>query len=600
MATRKRVAVPHLPPAKAGGTPTCGRAPSKEKAMAVGSFCLVLHGHLPYVLRHGVWPHGEDWLYEAAAETYLPLLATIDECRFLNGNPRLTIGLTPILLEQLSQDYFKHGFERYLDDRIRRARSDHAEFKKTGQAHLAYLATRWEQFYTKLGEQFAGIGRDIPKAYAAQAASGAVQILTSAATHPYVPLLLEDASVRAQIRAGLASSERILGFRPRGLWLPESGYRPSGQWQPPIPWGGARIRPGLEHLVADEGITHFFVEHHLIEQSRSEWVNNGDGLWHKVTWDEAPNNPQRGWRSVHEPAYVNSDGTAVPRAAAMARDPEICEQVWSGACGYPANGTYLEFHKKHGERRGLRYWKITGTGIDLGRKDPYYPDDVQSRIYEHARHFCNQVKERLHEHRRRTGRPGVVTACFDAELFGHWWFEGPRFLKDVMLTLNADPDVDLATAEGYLKAHPPDKLVSLPAGSWGEGGDHRVWANDKTAWMWEVEYRCETIFGKLTFGLPWQKRRQLREVLQKAARELLLLQASDWPFVITRGQAIDYGIKRFTQHVARFECLTDIAEKLGSDSEYLGKLSEIEKFEVQDADIHDTVFPRVDLAWWNA
>jgi len=261
---------------------------------------------------------------------------------------------------------------------------------------------------------------------------------------------------------------------------------------------------------------------------------------------------------------------------------------------------YLEFHKKHGEKRGLRYWKITGTRVDLGRKDPYYPDDVPGKVFQHARHFCDQVKERLWAYRNQTGRHGTVAACFDAELFGHWWFEGPQFLRDVMLTLNADPDVELSTAAQYLRDHPPDKVVSLLGGSWGEGGDHRVWANDKVAWMWEVEYRCETIFGKLTFTLPWRRERRLREILEKAGRELLLLQASDWPFVISRGQAVDYGIKRFMQHVSRFECLADVAEKLAADPDALSKLTDVEKFEVQDAEIHDTVFPRIDLDWWNA
>jgi 1,4-alpha-glucan branching enzyme len=284
----------------------------------------------------------------------------------------------------------------------------------------------------------------------------------------------------------------------------------------------------------------------------------------------------------------------------MARDPRICEQVWSGAIGYPANGVYLEFHKKHGQRRGLRYWKVTSTGVGLGGKAPYYPDDISGKVYEQARHFCDQIKARLYEHRRRTGRHGVVAACFDAELFGHWWFEGPQFLRDVCLTLNADPDVDVCTAGEYLRAHPPDKIVSLPEGSWGEGGDHRVWVNDKVNWMWKIEYRCETLFGKLTFNLPWRRQKKLREILEKAGRELLLLQASDWPFVITRDQAVDYGIKRFMQHVSRFECLADVAERLAADPDALSKLTDVEKFEVQDAEIHDTVFPRIDLDWWNA
>jgi 1,4-alpha-glucan branching enzyme len=565
---------------------------------SIGSFCLVLHSHLPYVLNHGVWPHGEDWLYEAAAETYLPLLAIIDECEFLNAPAKITIGLTPVLLEQLAHEHFKKGFEHFLADRVARARADRGDFERNGDGHMAYLATRWEDWHNNLNAQFQGIDRNIPRAFAERAQKGLIEILTSNATHGYMPLLFEDASIRAQIRAGVASSERILGFRPTGMWLPECAYRPGGPWDPPIPWGHKNYRIGIEHLVADEGIDHFFVEHHLIENARSEFVNN-DGYFHRVGWDEADKYPARGWRSVHEPHNVNSDGSGPGRASAFGRDPQICEQVWSGSIGYPAAGEYLEFHKKWGRKRGLRYWKITGPKTDLGDKHLYYPDDVTSRLFEHTQHFCNAVRDRLHGYRHRTGRHGVVVACFDAELFGHWWFEGPRFLRDVILTLNADPLFDLCTTAEYLQRHPPDKVVSLPEGSWGEGGDHRVWTNDQINWMWEIEYRCEATFGRLTCELPWQQDEQIRTLLEKAGRELLLMQASDWPFVIRRGQAIDYGIKRFMQHVARFECLADIAEKLGQDSDYLGRLTEVEKFEVQDADVHDVVFQKVNLNWWN-
>ncbi len=564
----------------------------------VGSFNLVLHGHLPYVLHHGTWPHGEDWLYEAAAETYLPILAMIDECVFLNGNPRLAIGLTPVLLEQLSHEYFKRGFERYLADRVDQAQTDRAELQRAGHGHLAYLAQRWERWYGGLIEQFHAHDRDIPKAYADRARDGLIQILTSCATHAYLPLLLEDASIRAQIRAGVASSQRILGTAPRGMWLPECAYRPSGAWQPPINWAGKERRVGVEHLVADEGVTHFFVEHHLIENCRSEQVFN-HGQWWKVGWDEAGGYPGRGWRSVLEPHGVNSDGTGLARVCAFARDAQACQQVWSGSIGYPAAGEYLEFHKKWSPRRGLRYWKVTGKDVDLGAKHLYYPDDVPAKIHQHARHFCDYVKHRLHEYRRDTGRHGLVTACFDAELFGHWWFEGPGFLRDVLLTLNADPEIDLCTPEEFLERHPTDKVAALPEGSWGEGGDHRVWANDQVNWMWEIEYRCESVFGKHTFQLPWQHDREIRGLLEKAGRELLLMQASDWPFVIRRGQAIDYGIKRFIQHVSRFENLVHIAEKVAADSKYLGQLTEVEKFEIQDADIHDVIFPTIDLNWWN-
>jgi len=565
--------------------------------MAIGSFCLVLHGHLPYVLRHGVWPHGEDWLYEAAAETYLPILSMIGHCALHNAPPRFVMGLTPVLLEQLSHEHFKDGFEHYLNDRIERAGQDRKDFEQWDNGHLMHLADRWAKWHQELLEHFRDIDRDIPAAYAKAARDGHIQILTSMATHGYAPLLYEDSSIRAQLRAGLASSHRILGFQPKGMWLPECAYRPGGPWNPPNGWAGKENRIGVEHLIADETINHFFVENHLIENARSEWVNN-DG-WQRVGWDEAQKYPSRGWRSVNEPHLVNSDGSGPGRVTAFARDPHVCEKVWSGSIGYPATGEYLEFHKKHGPKRGLRYWKVTGKNVDLGDKAHYYPDDIAGKVYEHAQDFYNTIKAKLHEYHNRTGRQGVVVATFDAELFGHWWFEGPQFLRDVVLQFHSDPDIDVKTAEQIVNEQPADKTVSMPEGSWGDGGDHRVWTNDKINWMWDIEYRCEANFGKATMQLPWRENEKIKTMLEKAGRELLLLQASDWPFVITRGQAIDYGIKRFMQHVSRFETLINIAEKLGEDSGYLGQLTEVERHEIEDADLHDIIFPDIDLNWWN-
>jgi 1,4-alpha-glucan branching enzyme len=547
-----------------------------QKYKAVGSFCLVLHGHMPYVLHHGVWPHGEDWLYEAAAECYLPLLALVDECQHLNCNPQIAIGLTPVLLEQLAHEDFASGFEKYLMERVSRARADKADFKRQGLTHMAYLADRWEIFFNSLAEQFDRIERNIAKAFAEQMDRGLIQILTSSATHAYLPLLLEDSCVRAQVRAGVSSSQRILGLRPMGIWLPEGGYRPGGPWRPAIPWGVNNGRLGIDQIIADENLSHFFVENHLLEKFE---------------------NPPEA--AVREPFFVNNNGNGSIQTVAFARDPEICKQVWCGFVGYPADGLYLEFHKRHSQRRGLRYWKVTDRRCGLDDKQLYYPDDTTGKIYEHAKHFCHEVKRRLTEYYQRTGRHGVLVACFDAELFGHWWFEGPRFLRDVLLTLNADPEVELCTPQAYLAKYPPQRSVSLSEGSWGEGGDHRVWTNQKFDWMWRIEYRCEALFGKLTYHLPWRKHRALRKILEKAGRELLLLQASDWPFVIARSQADEYGIKRFMGHVARFECLTDIAENLAEDSKYLYSLNKVQKFELLDAEVHDVIFPQIDLNWWN-
>ena len=564
----------------------------------LGDVCIVLHGHLPYVLHHGQWPHGEDWLYEAAAETYLPLLAMAHEIRFLGARPAVTLGLTPVLLEQLAHARFKEGFTEYLADRIDRAKRDRLEFESKNDGyhqHMAYLAQWWGEFYEKLAQHFDSIKKDIPAAFAALARDGELELLTSTATHGYLPLLMEDSSIRAQIRGGVASSERILGYKPTGMWLPECAYRPAGPWRPPVVFDNQRDRIGVEHLVADEGVDHFFVEHHLIEQSRSEGLME-NGKFQKVGWDEGPNYPGRGWYDIHEPAWVNSDG-GPGRCVAFARDPRVCEQVWSGSVGYPAHSDYLEFHRKHGERRGLRYWKISGKGVDLGNKQPYDPYPTTARVHEQASHFCNLIKTRLHEYRGKTGRTGMVTACFDAELFGHWWFEGPAFLRDVLLNLHHDEEINVCTTSERMKNHVPDKVVAMPEGSWGEGGDHRVWMNDQTRWIWEVEYRAEASFGKATFDMDWRnpKNKHLRELLEKAGRQLLLMQASDWPFVISRGQAIDYGIKRFVLHAGRFENLMSIAECVARGD----TLNDMQKFEIKDADIHDVIFPTIDLNWWN-
>ncbi len=157
----------------------------------------------------------------------------------------------------------------------------------------------------------------------------------------------------------------------------------------------------------------------------------------------------------------------------------------------------------------------------------------------------------------------------------------------------------MRTAGDFLQAVGPDKTLRLPSGSWGEGGDHRVWADPQLKWLWDIEYRCEALFGKLTYHLPWRQKPQISKILQKAGRELLLLQASDWPFVITRKQAPDYGIKRFIQHFSRFELFTEIAERLAENSHYLTGMDEVQKLQIKEADMSDVIFKDIDLNWWN-
>ncbi|MGD1277983.1 MAG: 1,4-alpha-glucan branching protein domain-containing protein [Tepidisphaeraceae bacterium] len=559
---------------------------------SLGSLCIVLHGHLPYVLHHGSYPHGEAWLYEAATETYLPLLDLIGQCALLKARPAITIGLTPVLLEQLAHEDFKTGLEAYLKHRMARASDDQREFEKSGQAHQAHLARWWQSWYADRLEHFHRIGRDIPREFAQRVSEGHIQVLTSSVTHAYLPLVLTDQSIRAQIAAGTAVTRRRLGIEARGLWLPECAYRPHwDHWLPSVLYGDARDRPGLETFMADAGITHFFVDTDLITQSEAMGTFDG-GRFQSVAPAQVHWDTQRGWREVLEPVGVVSEPQA-PRCFALGRHPGVSEQVWSGSVGYPGNSVYLEFHKKHGHR-GLRYWKVTDNKSDLGKKDLYQPDDVAGKIHEHATHFCSVVRQVLQEYHQRTGRRGVCVAPFDAELFGHWWFEGPRFLRDVILTMSHEASVSLSTAQEALDRHPPDKVVRLPEGSWGEKGNHSVWMNDKTRWMWEVEYRAERSMVEMVRQLPWKSDYSVAEHLRRAGRQLLLLQASDWPFVVHTSGAVDYGIQRFSGHATNFERASQIAQQCAAAA----ALSDLQRIEMQDMDAHDSVLDEIDLNWW--
>jgi 1,4-alpha-glucan branching enzyme len=558
----------------------------------LGTLCIVLHGHLPYVLHHGTYPHGEAWLYEAAAETYLPILDMIGEAALLNARPALTMGLTPVLLEQLAHERFKTGFVAYLAERRDRAIQDRKGFERGNNLHFAYLATRWEEWYQKWLERFEAIGRDIPGEYAKRCREGHIQILTSNATHAYMPLLLNDQSIAAQMSAGVAASEKRLGFKPRGMWLPECAYRPTwDHWMPSVLYDNPRHRDGLENFIARAGVTHFFVDTHLITSAHPLGVVE-NGNFRSVSdaqlhWDQ-----RRGWRSPLEGVGVISQ-PEMPKVYAFGRHPRVSEQVWSGSIGYPGTGQYLEFHKKHNDR-GLRYWKVTDNKTDLGGKHPYYPDDIKGKVFEHAQHFCDVVKHVLGEYQFATNRQGTCVASFDAELFGHWWFEGPQFLRDVILTLANSPEVKLKTAEEALYHHPPDKAMRLPEGSWGKKGDHSVWINDRTRWMWEIEYRAENRMLKLLHELPWRQNEKVRQMMQRSGRELLLLQASDWPFVIDSHGAVDYGIQRFGGHATQFDRATLMAEEIAGGQ----TLSPLREIELRELDAHDNIFPDIDLNWW--
>jgi 1,4-alpha-glucan branching enzyme len=286
--------------------------------------------------------------------------------------------------------------------------------------------------------------------------------------------------------------------------------------------------------------------------------------------------PEPNRRTTFQPYWV-----AEPRVAAVGRNIETGLQVWSADHGYPGDFVYREFHKKDGES-GLHYWRVTGARVELGDKDLYDPYAGFERTKDHAAHFTALVENEVAAYASTSGKYGVVSAAYDTELFGHWWFEGVAWLKEVLRELSQSPSVALTGAAEYVRDHPPEDVVALPEGSWGQQGTHFTWMNADTAWMWPIingaQRRMEDIVASHG-SAP-------REALAQLARELLLLESSDWPFLVTTGQARQYAELRFTEHVERFETLAGQIASGNVDLASVGSMYERDKL-FADADPRD-------------
>jgi 1,4-alpha-glucan branching enzyme len=536
------------------------------------AFAFVLHSHLPYARGAGRWPHGEEWIHEAILGTYLPLLTTLHDLRAAEVPFRLTLGLTPVLIEQLADRDVIHRSIQYLDDQIRRAEADRKILAAEGQQHRAELATFYATVYRTLGSAYVQrFDGDIVGAFADLARTGHVEVLTSAATHGYLPLL-DEATVHLQLATGRRSSRRLMGIEPTGVWLPECAYR-----------------PGLEDILEDHGFTHFFTDADLLggrsvatgsmRRSPRERERSGAALA-ALAVAERPRSAALEDTDVFHPYLV-----AGSDVAAVARHPEVSGQVWSATFGYPGDPYYREFHRKD-DRSGLRYWRVTDHTSGLGEKREYVPHLASERVHQHADHFIGTVRTELAAQRARTGRDGLLTVTFDSELFGHWWFEGVDWLAAV-LRRAAEGGPETTTVADRLAVDPPQERIDLREGSWGKDNDHSTWLNERTAWIWHELGRIEDRFAAIRTEAGPDELHQ--RALRQAARELLLASSSDWPFLLTTGQAADYAVERFRSHALRFHRACELARRGTADDEV----------ELRSLEHADNPFPDVDLGAFN-
>lgn len=516
--------------------------------MKLGSFTFVLHSHIPYVRKAGRWPHGEEMLHEVMAETYVPLLNALYDLKAEGIEPRLTIGLTPILLEQIADAEVRNHFELYLQERLALAEADLTRYEKNRDGHLTYLARWYRDWYANILSSFRDkFNRDLVGAFNQLHTSGNLDILTCAATHGYLPLFERDSTIYGQLKTGIESSRRLVGHAPAGIWLPECGYRPAYMHD-------SQYKPGIEEFLADLNLSFFFTDTHVITGGRKVGKVAGDaaGPYGKFPARKivvhADDRPEPTSRTTMRPYYVQAAGVAV-----FGRDENTGLQVWSAAHGYPGDYVYREFHRKDANS-GLQYWRITAANTDLGQKEYYDPHPAFNQVNMHADHFVDIVTQLTKNYHDQTRKQGIIVSAYDTELFGHWWFEGIAWLKEVMRRLASSQDVELTTARAYLESHPPDEVIALSESSWGKGGDHSTWLNPDTEWMWHLIHSAERTIESLVAKFP-NAGGELLTVLNQCARELVLLESSDWPFLISTGQAKEYASGRFQQHLARFNNL---------------------------------------------
>lgn len=570
----------------------------------IGSFTFVLHTHLPYVITHGKWPHGSDWLNEAAAEVYIPFLNILNELLEEGYHPKLSIGISPVLAEQLSDPLFKETFTHYLQEKILAAERDEIYFYKNGDAHLKSTAQFWIRWYTERKKDFCEkYNADLISAFRKLMEVGVLDILTCGATHGYFPLLSQDESIEAQVKVAIDTHKKLFGIKPRGIWLPECAYRPRYLWKPPVKTDyviNECERKGIEEILAKYGIEFFIIDSAMLLGGKpiGVYLERFGGL--KEIWEQHQKQvsirAEEFEKSVYEIYLVDSPNSPLsPSVAVFTRDPKTALQVWSGDWGYPGDGNYLEFHKKH-HLSGHRYWRVTHSEADLADKLKYDPEAVEERLESHSSHFVYLVEETLRSYYETTKNKGILTAPFDTELFGHWWFEGPRFLKKVLMKIENSGTIQLTNTSLALDEYVPSKVVQLPEGSWGEGGHHFIWLNENTEWTWKEIYKNERVFKELVSKYLDDADEKLTFLLTQAARELLLLQASDWQFLISTQSARRYAEERFANHNSDFNRLVNFIIQYAEE----GYISQTDWEYANECLERNFIFPQIDLKIWKS
>jgi 1,4-alpha-glucan branching enzyme len=492
-----------------------------------GYWCLQLHAHLPYV-RHPDYQDflEEDWLYEAISETYIPLLSVFEKLYEDGIDFRLTMTITPSLAGMLADPLLQSRYYARLNSHIELAQKE-LDRTKTASEFQPVAQMYYERFMDckKIWEGYNG---NILTGFKKFQDLGKIEIITCCATHGFLPLMVNEKAQRAQIKVACKDYERHFGRRPRGIWLAECAYD-----------------VGVEKFLKEEGLRFFFLEAHGLLFSRPR--------------------PKYG---VFAPIYC-PNGVAV-----FARDVETASQVWSAETGYPGDPDYREFYRdlgydldydyvkpylhSDGVRRntGLKYHRITGK-VALGDKKPYNPWSAREKAAQHAGNFLfNRTKQV--EHLASTfDRKPIVVSMYDAELFGHWWFEGPSFINYLFRKMHYDQNiVKPITPIEYLDKISANQVAQPAASSWGDKGYNEIWLNGLNDYIYRHLHKAADRMVELAGRYP-NADGLLKRALNQMARELMLAQSSDWAFIMSTGTMVEYAHKRTKDHILNFTKLYD-------------------------------------------
>lgn len=480
---------------------------------------LVLHSHIPYVKRQGRWPFGEVWLFEAMAETYIPLLRNWMKAHEEGKKTPVTVSFSPVLLEQLNSKYIKQEFTAYLKERERMARDDERYYMSLGDKEFARLAAYYGSFYRDIRRDFdIEFDQDMLQVLRYLQNRGCIEIITTAATHAYLPLL-DKPSLESQVYWGKRLYEQLFAREPEGFWLPECGYF-----------------QGLEDILTKNGFKYFFVDSHAIEGGKPIGAMSSGG---------ADSDPEietfaSTGLSTYRPYCVEDGNITV-----FGRNSMVSQQVWSADYGYPGDEAYREFHKQS-PRSGFKYWKVTDRRQTMDKKQPYDLEQASKKVQLHAAHFVRNL-ENTGRHAREMGFTSpLIVGCYDTELFGHWWWEGVDWLQKVMQCINESQDLEMVLPS---ETGPGKHEARIFESSWGMGGKHYVWENDETSWMWDVIRKAGQEYQSMKNLQPEHLMGQ--RALSQALKELMLVESSDWLFMVSNNLTRDYAMKRFFEHYTK-------------------------------------------------